>query len=143
MPTFIGGTAFCLLWIDSSGTLQLQDQYTKFTAPWQVDLVDTSAGSVSSKQYLPTLKDATADYEGFTTGKAGTLGTAALERMKPGSPGTLVWAPLGTATGNPKGGGFGYVKQLDQDFPFANAVTTKLTFQYSGDLAFDPYAATF
>lgn len=143
MATFIGGTAMVLQFIDASGTISIQNQYTKFTVPWKVDKVDTSSGSVTSKTYLPTLKDATADYEGFNNGAASPLGTADLKRMEPGKAGTLIWAPFGTNSGSPKGGGYGFWETGDVDYPFANAVTVKLAFQFSGDLTYDPNSSTF
>lgn len=143
MATFIGGNAMVIQWIDGSGTISIQNQYTKLDAPWKVDKVDTSSGSVTSKTYLPTLKDATIDYEGFHDGKGSPLGTADLFRMEPGKSGTLIWAPFGTSSGNPKGGGAGFMEVADVSFPFAGAVTVKLTFQVSGDLLFDPNTSTF
>ena len=143
MATYIGGTALVLQWINANGTISIQNQYTKFTTPWTVDLVDTSAGSVTAKQYLPTLTDATADYEGFSDGKGSPLGTSDLFQLEPGKAGTLVWAPFGTASGNPKGGGLAYVKSCEQDYPFANAVTVKITFQLSGTKLYDENQTTF
>lgn len=143
MATFIGGTAMVIQWIDGSGTISIQNQYTKLDFNWKVDKVDTSSGSVTSKTYLPTLKDATIDYEGFHDGKGSPLGTADLFRLEPGKSGTFIFAPLGTSSGNPKGGGAGFVEQAPTSFPFAGAVTVKMTIQMSGDLAFDPNTSVF
>lgn len=137
MATYIGGTAMIIQWLSNGGTVTLQNQYTKFDTPWNVTMVDTSSGSVTSKTYLPTLKDATATYEGFSDGKVAPLGTADLFQLEPATAGTLLWAPFGTVAGNPKGGGFAYVKTQDVSYPFANVVTVKLDWQISGTKLFD------
>jgi len=137
MPKYIGGTAMSILWSDNSGTMDITQQYTKLTAPWQTDLTEVSSGSALAKAYLPTLKDMLITYEGYSNGKVAPLGTAEMARLEPQKSGTFIWSPFGTTSGNPKWAAFCYVKNAEPDYPYADKVTFKLELQVSGELLSD------
>src|SRR5690348_16439437 len=65
------------------------------------DMADQTAGADTSKSYLPTLKDGDAELEVLDQA-GGTAATDVYNLCEPGSSGTLLWQPEGTATGKPK-----------------------------------------
>lgn len=141
MAKFVPGTTMKIGFADNNGTFFFDAQYTKYDTSWIGDKVDVSSGAATAHQYLPTLKDFTATYVGMNDGKGSPFGTADLIRLEPTLGGTLLWAPLGTASGNPKWGVFTYVTKQDTTYPFAGAVETTIDFQGSDALIYDGNSA--
>ena len=137
------GRSLVIQFIDSNGTITISNQFNQFDTKWQTEFTEVSTGNAFDKAYLPTLADMTATYKGLSNGTASPLGTADLFRLEPQDFGTVIYAPLGTASGMPKGGFAAYVKSQDITYPYANKVEVSLEFQRSGTLLYDVNSATF
>lgn len=77
-------------------SVTLNTTYRSAKVDESVDLVDKAAGSDTHKSYLAALKDTTFNLEFEKDG------TAAWAACVPGTEGTLVYSPDGTAAGKPK-----------------------------------------
>ncbi len=87
-------------WIYSGGTIVMTADYRTVTTNEGTDKVDITAGDDTHKSYKALLRDTTVSVE--LLGVTGSSGTTLWGALVPGTEGTLVWAPVGTATGNPK-----------------------------------------
>jgi hypothetical protein len=128
-------------WIDSSGTANLSGDFTAFTPDYELETADLSAGADVMRAYKGTLKNFKATLEQFYTG---TAGTAVAARLEPGDTGTLLWGPLGSASGKPKWGIHTLVTKVSMPIPFDDGIKVTLEFAPQGaDLAFNGNSATF
>lgn len=106
--------------------------YREFKMNVEMGLVDASAGADAAKTYLKTLLDGGGSYKGLYQG--GTATSDEFLLLTAGANGTLIVAPKGTASGNPKwtisdaivkksepGLKYDDVSELDVEFQF-NAV---------------------
>lgn len=143
MAKYVAGPTMIIQFWNANGTATIQNQYQVFDTKLSSDTVDVSSGSTTAHQRLATLKDSSFSYEGFSNGKSSPLGTADLHILVHGAYGTLQWAPLGTASGNPKGQVACIVNNKEISYPYADAVKVKLDWESDGDLIADPDVATF
>ena len=117
-----------LNWIYSGGTISIAGDYRTCTWSPVVDLVDTSAGSDTYKGRLPALKDATAS----VTLVAQTGGTAINAALAPGTGGTLLIQPEGTATNKRKITFPCYADGASYEHPYADIVAISCGFTGNG-----------
>ena len=95
MTEYITGANAVINWVWTGGTVNLAGDYRGISTKESTSTVDTTAGTIRFETHLPTLKSATADYNGlFPAG-----GTALYAALAAGNQGTLIVAPEGTATG--------------------------------------------
>jgi hypothetical protein len=132
MSQTVVGTTIIVQWIDATGTLAIQGEYTEFSFPRSVDKADITAGANTSKDYLPTIADYTFKMKGFWDDASGALGTASLARLKEGKFGTLRFGVKGTAAGKPKGEAYVFVEKQDHSYPYNDAATVDLEWQCVG-----------
>jgi hypothetical protein len=97
MTAYIG-SALSAVWTYASGTVTLNTDFTKFTYTPTIDLIDTSAGADTSKQFIAGFKDAKCNITVYHQSADLAIGTAVVE----GTQGTLVVGPEGTAVGKMK-----------------------------------------
>jgi len=113
------------LLVSFAGTA-LEAEFKKLSTTEDSDLVDCSAGSDTNHDYLPTLKDGSADLDLLEV--AGTAGTALWAAVAPGASGTFQWKPNGTITHTVANA---YVKSRKRDIPFDDCVAISVSFQFA------------
>jgi hypothetical protein len=129
------GKDFYAGWIDGSGTVTLSADYTAFNEDYEQETADMSAGNDGMRGFKATLKNWSASIEFFYTG---TAGTATAARLQPGDTGTLLWGPLGSATGKPKWGIAALVAKRSRPIPFDDGIKVTVEFLPQGaDYAYD------
>lgn len=120
--------------ICSAGTIVLTGDQRSLSVDRDADTVDITAGNAGDKSYLATLKDGTAEIE--VLDQAGTTATSFEAAMPEGTSGTLIYAPQGTATTKPKRGFAAIVKSVSVEYPYADVVSYRISFQKSGSVLF-------
>lgn len=125
--------------ICAAGTIALTGDQRTLSVDREVDLVDVSAGSEADKSYIATLKDGTAEIE--VLDQAGTAATGFEAAMPEGTSGTLIYAPKGTASTNPKRGFAAIVNSIGVEYPYADVVVYRISFQKTGSVLFSGTAA--
>lgn len=134
------GNGLFLQWIDGTGTVNFAGDQRAFTADFGIDTVDLAAGSDSYHYNYGTLKDWSGKLEELYIG---SNGTARYARLEEGDTGTLVWGPLGSATGKPKWGIGAIVTKVSQSIPFDKELMISTEFKVQGTLVFNGNSATF
>jgi hypothetical protein len=92
------------------------------------DTTDASAGTALDRYHLPTLRDVTADIELLDSGGT-SLETFGMEA---GNVGTIHWAPIGSADGNPYHAFEAIITSIDLDYPYDDVVTLAISLQGRG-----------
>lgn len=115
------------------GTIQVQEQYRKFTLKSKQAVLDASAGSVDWREFIAGLKEYTGSVEVLHNGTATPMGTADIKSLRASS-GTWDYSPFGTATGSRKYSGSYIGTSMDDDFPFDDLATIAFDFQGNGAL---------
>lgn len=122
------GSALVVSWIYSGGTVDLSADFR--TLDWQptTDFADSTAGSDTTRTRLATIKDATAAYAGV--GQTG--GTVVAAALAPGTSGTLIIGPEGTASGKRKITFPSLSQGAQYSIPYADVVTLSCSFVANG-----------
>ena len=115
-------------WVHAGGTVNLSSDYRSLGESAEIGLVDASAGADVHRTYLTTLKDGTFEYAGLHQ----TGGTALKAALAPGTYGTLVIKPEGTASGKPAESVPCVVASRNMQYPYDNVVEITATFQRNG-----------
>jgi len=113
--------------------VEVSADYQNFDVEMTVDTIEISAGSETSKSYLPTLRDGTAKLTYAYTGTAGTYAS----NLRVGQQGELLWGAEGNTVGNPKGGVNAIVISHSHPMTYNDLITRTVTFQFTGDMLFD------
>ena len=130
MPEYTGKD-LRLDWIHAGGTITLSGDYRTLSESKEMALVDASAGADTDRTYLTTLKDGTLEFSALhQTG--GSVLKAALE---PGTFGTLIVGPEGTAAGKPKESIPAIVSNRTVQYPYDDVIEISATFQRNGSSA--------
>lgn len=117
-----------------AGTIVVTGDQRTLSVDREVDVVDISAADEADKSYLATLKDGSAELEVLDQGAIGATGLEAA--MPEGTSGTLIYAPKGTASGNPKRGFAAIVNSIGVEYPYADVVVYRIGFQKSGSVLY-------
>ncbi len=117
-----------------AGTIVLSGDQRSLSVDREVDLVDISAADEEDKSYLATLKDGSAEVE--VLDQAGTALTGLEAALAEGTYGTLTYAPKGTASTMPKRGFKAFVNSVGVEYPYADVVVYRISFQKSGAVLF-------
>ena len=128
MAEFIAGQTMVLNWIYPGGTIALVGDYRTCTWSPVVAYVDASAGSDTYTGRLTALKDATA----AITLVAQTAGTQINAALAPGTGGTLIIQPEGTATNKRKITFPCYADGASYEFPYNEIVAISCGFTGNG-----------
>jgi len=100
------------------------------------DVVDVTAANDSFHYYVTTRKDGTLDVEAFFDAST----TTAFDAVAVNTAGTLIVAPAGTASGNPKyTWDRAIVSSRGVTIPFDGGVTWTATFQFSSEVSESTY----
>ena len=108
---------------------EITGDFTSIGRAEENDQIDVTAGADTFHYFLSLARrNGTSDFETFYDGSTTTVWTA----IVPGAAGTLIIAPKGTATGNPRWTwSRALVASRDISFPFDEGVKVTATFQYS------------
>lgn len=95
MPAYTGSALYCT-WVSASpaGTVTLNTDYQTLTYTPTIDLIETTAGADTAKEYIIGMKDGAVAYSGIHQAAGGTTDVA---KLVEGTQGTLTIAPEGTA----------------------------------------------
>ncbi len=134
------GKNLALQWIDATGTVIISGDQRSFDVDWGQDVVDLAAADDSYHYNYETLLDWSGKLEAIYIGASGT---AVAARLEPGDSGTLIWAPLGTATGKPKWGMGVIVTKNNVTYPFDKEVMVSTEFKVKGGIVFNGNTAVY
>lgn len=122
------------VYVTFNGTV-ISGDFTSVEFSEEADLADVTAGGDSYHYYIPLeRKDGECSVESFFGG------TTTFDALEVNTVGTLIVAPKGTTSGNPK-----YewtraiVKERSSSMPFDDGVTWSVTFQLSSELSASTY----
>ena len=128
MAEFLAGPTMVMTWTYSGGTIALAADYRSCTWSPSIAYEEVSAGSDTQVGRLTALKDATASIELVLQ----TAGTAIQTSLQPGTAGTLVIQPEGTATNKRKITFPSYCDGAQPSFPYANVAVISCGFTGAG-----------
>lgn len=92
------GQNMVIQWLSGGGTTTLSGDYRRMNLPFAKDLSESTAGSDAGRTDVATVWNYTCEY----TGVMQTGGTAVEDVLLPGTSGTLIVGPEGTASGKRK-----------------------------------------
>jgi hypothetical protein len=108
--------------------VDLSPDFTKVSVKDEGNTIDLTAADDTFHYYINTLRDGSLDLELFYDGATTTVWAG----IAPGTAGTLIVAPKGTATGSPKWTWTrALLKSRNIDMPFDDGITVKATIQFS------------
>ena len=122
------------LYLIVKGTVITGDQ-REFSWTRSTDTIDTSAGADTDRSSLARLRDMTMSLRMLDNGTVGSAIRRAL--TNDGTAGTVQWAPIGTAAGNPKYECQAYVTGFDESYPFDGEIEYNVSFQRTGAMVAD------
>lgn len=127
MPAF-SGSALVITWTTSTGTTTLSGDQRSCTYTPTIEFIDETAGADQFKNYLGSVKDATADAEIIYQ----AAGTAVAAQTGIGQLGTLVIQPQGTAASLQKITTPSYISNSSWAIPYNDVVVLSLSWQQTG-----------
>jgi hypothetical protein len=134
------GSALLVEWIGTWGTVDCSAQYKKISFTHEADMLDSSAGTVQYREFIPGLLQWSISGDFLQNGTSTPIGgTQFVSLFLPGQSGTVRVSPGGTATGNQKYTGAALLKTASQEFPFDDVVTTTIEWQGNGYLTIANY----
>jgi hypothetical protein len=129
MPAFVG-SSLNLTWTCAAGTITMNTDFQTFAFNPTVEFYDQTAGADTSKSRMPGMKDGTASYKGLMqSGDLPAWGSA----FAPGTSGTLVYCPEGTASGKFAGTVPAYVTDFQQNYAYNSLVEANVSWILNGD----------
>jgi len=131
MAEYLGTNAYLIF-----GSTVLSGRYTSIDLGRGVALVDKSAGSDTHDSFLAALKNGT--YAISFHKNAGD--TATYAATVPGTEGTLIYAPEGTATGKPKHTCVCIVESVADPLTYNGLANYTINFKNQNDVALTVYA---
>lgn len=131
---FRAGPTMDIRWVDSGGTLALVAQYRNLTKNDEADMLDSSAGTVTFREFIAGLRQWNVDYEGLNNGTDTPLGTADIVRLAPQTRGTIIISEFGTASGNFRILGEALIQSANNEWPYDDVASSNISWQGSGPL---------
>lgn len=134
MAKFQAGTAGIIQWIDASGTVWLNPNFTEGAFNQTGETVDTTSGAATWDTHNPARQNWEITLKMFfdNAGTASSGGTADLKRLVANTMGVIAIGQQGTATGAQKLGGSVTVTKNENAFPFAEPSVIDLSFKGNG-----------
>lgn len=132
MAEFRGGPNMYADFVYSGGTISFATQYRNISITDEADMIDSTAGAVSFREFIAGLRQVTVAVEALHNGTASPFGTADIAALAPGGSGTVRVAPFGTATGQAKYSGAALIKNRNHEYPYDDVVPLNVEFQVSG-----------
>ena len=135
------GDELVATWTRYDGTATLTGIQRELTFNSSMEFADHSGGTVNYRRRKKTIGDF--DAQIVTLWDTTSLGTAAMTLLADGNEGTLNVAPLGTATGKPKGVYPMVVENKGLPIPFDDGIVLTLGFLANGDPVSDVFTAVY
>lgn len=135
------GDELVATWTRHDGTATLTGIQRELTFNSSMDFADHSGGTVHYRRRKKTIGDY--DAQIVTLWDTSNLGTAAMTLLADGNEGTLNIAPLGTATGKPKGTYPMVVENKELPIPYDDGIIVTLSFLANGDPVNDMFTAVY
>lgn len=131
------------LYATFGGTVISGDQ-KKMDWESSVSLIDTTAGADVAESHVKGTSSATINIEWLDDALT-AAGSATARALAEGNSGTLIFAPRGTATGNPKYSCVATVDTNGQDMPYDDALLKHASLTRNGDwiLNFDTLGSVY
>lgn len=114
-----------VFWIDGSGTADISGHRRTLDISEEAEMKDTTAGNDAARNYEPLHLVLGASYTALYDG---TAGTAVSYRLRAGAEGSVVFGPLGTASGAPKGSFAAVVSQHNMSVPYDDNIEVSIEF---------------
>ena len=129
MPAFVGNGLY-LTWTTLTGTITMNTDFQTFDWNPTIEFYEQTAGADTSKSHIAGLKDGSASYKGLMqVGDLPAWGT----QFAPGTFGTIVYCPEGTAAGKFAGTIPCYVTGFQQTSAYNALVEANVSWMLSGD----------
>lgn len=129
------GKDLAVLFVHSGGTANLSGDLRSLTVSREQETADSTAAEDPARVYKNTVKKFGAQLKAMFTG---TAGSAVFAAATLGAEGTLLYAPLGTTAGRPKGGFPAIIKTQPVTIPYDNMIEVDIDFQGNGAELFNP-----
>ena len=111
------------------GTLDISGQGRNLEVSQSADEIDVTTYGSDDKEFIVGMIERDASLEVLDDSSSSTIRTA----LKPGSTNSLVWFPIGTASGNPKFSvATAVVKEQNLSYPYDDAVLMSTNVRLSG-----------
>lgn len=140
MATY-NGDALVIYWKRHDGTATLSGVQRELTFNSTMDYADHTGGTADYRRRKKTVGDY--DAQVVTLWDTTALGTASMALLALGNEGTLEFAPLGTASGNPKGAYPMVVETRELPVPFDDGIVVTIGFLANGDPGSDVFTAQY
>lgn len=121
------GSAVVIQWITTAGTLLMAGDTRTCTITPSQDTIDATAGSDTSRQYIPSFTTWDVSWDGVA--QDGTAGTAYQARLAPSTSGTLKVYPYGTAGSSSVFTMPAFAKGAAITMPYADVTTISTSWQ--------------
>lgn len=123
------GKDLYIRWESLAGTVALSGSQCSLATAESIDTADATAGADEHRQYLPTLR-----VESATLDLLDDLALAEWEALTPGTAGTLVWAPAGTAGGAIQYSSAALVTSRDRTISYDDVATATVEFSLQREI---------
>lgn len=130
------GSAAVLQWIWSGGTVSLTPDFRNIQWAPSLDYIDATAGQDTTRQRLPSFKDAT--LSATMVGQSGTASDYAAA-LDAGVSGTVIYGPSGTVAANRKITMPAYAGGLQFTSPYDDVTETSIEFTANGAYTLGTY----
>lgn len=108
----------------------ISGEYRSLTVNDGVNLINVEAGSDQYEEVIKGIRKIESSMS--IMWEDDTQGSAVQAALEPGAYGTLTFAPLGTASGQPKYSFACYVQDANPSMPYQDALTLDITFKANG-----------
>jgi hypothetical protein len=129
----IVGANLQIVWQTGGTVVRLDGDQTTFDVTWGNQSADVTAAVDGGVEEKPTLQEISYSLSSFYDSSQGT----AWLNVTPGTEGTLLFGPQGTASTNPKGGSRAFVSAKSPSIPFNDGVVQSVEFRGQGTMLFD------
>lgn len=126
------GSALVVTWAYGTGTYTLTGDQRTFSYTPSIDLIESTAGADSNKNYISGPKDGQAQFEALMQTGTASTGTAAYSTLTEGNAGTLTWSPEGIATTKTKYSMPAISMGAAFSYPYSDVVSVSVPFQQNG-----------
>ena len=124
------GSALYAQWIWSGGTIVLSTENRNFSYNENIETIDATAGSDTTRRKIASFKNATASL----SMTAQSDGTALIAACAAGVTGTLIFGEAGSAVGKPKVTMPAISLGVNRSVPYADVVTYDLSWESNADI---------
>jgi len=129
----IVGDQLQVVWQTGGTVVRIDGDQTTFDVTWNSQSADVTAAIDGGVEEKPTIQELSYSISSFYDSAQGT----AWLNVTPGTQGTLLFGPQGTASGNPKGGSRAFVTAKSPSIPFNDGVVQSVEFRGQGTMIFD------